>query len=439
MAQDTKIEWAHHTLNPWRGCTKVSAGCANCYAETMSKRNPLTLGIWGPNGTRVVAAEAMWREPLKWNKAAACICDGNGDCCVYPSSGGNGHLFHCPQYDRPRVFCASLADVFEPWRGPMVDHKGVKLWKCWHSETIKASTGRPNPLYSPLTMQDVRQRLFDLIDRTQNLDYLLLTKRLENISGVNGMPTTLPLKWVANGGAQFPPNVWIGTSIEDQATADERIPHLLRIPAKVRFLSVEPLLGPVKLDLLRLDAGNPSRCICGHGHGFTRCPNTGGISQVCSKSGCQRFARKPGSWTGIDWVIVGGESGRHARPCRIEWIRDIVRQCQAAGVPVFVKQVGSVAIGSEEVCRFESEQQWINKARSWLGGISGGGMRYKPQEQVACFDSLGRRCAIGRDFMQATKDDAYPVIAYRRLDLRDPKGGDPLEWPADLRVREVAE
>ena len=67
MAENSKIEWTHHTFNPHRGCTKVSAGCANCYAETLSGRNPKTLGIWGPNGTRVVASEAMWREPIRWD------------------------------------------------------------------------------------------------------------------------------------------------------------------------------------------------------------------------------------------------------------------------------------------------------------------------------------------------------------------------------------
>ena len=103
MASETKIQWADHTFNPWRGCLKVSAGCANCYAETLSKRNPGTLGIWGSEAsgaTRVVASESMWREPLKWNTEAQ-------------KSG-----------IRSRVFCASLADVFEDWQGRMLDHKG---------------------------------------------------------------------------------------------------------------------------------------------------------------------------------------------------------------------------------------------------------------------------------------------------------------------------
>jgi protein gp37 len=107
MAENTKIQWATHTFNPWRGCAKIAPGCANCYADAQSKRNPGTLGVWGPNGTRVVASEAMWREPLKWNKAAACL--ETFDC------NAGDHSDCCPQKVRDRVFCASLADVFEDW------------------------------------------------------------------------------------------------------------------------------------------------------------------------------------------------------------------------------------------------------------------------------------------------------------------------------------
>lgn len=109
MGANTKIQWATHTFNPWRGCVKVAAGCANCYAEAQSKRNPNTLGVWGPNGSRVVASESMWREPLKWNRAAE--CHHAFDC------GQAEHGDACPQSDRPRVFCGSLCDVFEDWGG----------------------------------------------------------------------------------------------------------------------------------------------------------------------------------------------------------------------------------------------------------------------------------------------------------------------------------
>lgn len=182
MGKETTISWTHSTFNPWRGCQKVSPGCAHCYAETLSKRNPKVLGVWGPDGTRVVASEAKWREPLAWDKAAR--------------EAGERH----------RVFCASLADVFED---------------------------RPE-LAAP------RSRLLDLIRDTPSLDWLLLTKRPENIIRL----------WddVAPTGMEYPaPNVWLGVSVEDQARADERVPQILAIPAAVRFLSCEPLLGSVDL------------------------------------------------------------------------------------------------------------------------------------------------------------------------------------------------
>lgn len=100
MGQTTGIEWADHTFNPWSGCTKVNAGCTNCYAEV--NYSVKMRGVkWGPHGNRVKASDAMWREPIKWNRR--------------------------PQSHRPRVFCASLADVFEDWQGPIVDHRGAPI------------------------------------------------------------------------------------------------------------------------------------------------------------------------------------------------------------------------------------------------------------------------------------------------------------------------
>jgi len=261
MGQDSNIEWTHHTFNPWRGCTKVSEGCKHCYADVMSKRNPGVLGIWGPRGSRVVAAESYWRQPLKW--AAAARAAG----------------------ERRRVFCASLADVFE---GP---------------ETM------PDEAW-PL-VQAARARLFDLISDTPELDWLLLTKRPQNVK---------PQLIAAGRGFQdLPPWVWIGTSVENQAAADERIPELLQIPAHVRFLSCEPLLGPVSFrpkaadvaDMLRLmDAGDAAR---------------------------------PAMLDGISWVICGGESGHGARPMHPGWARSLRDQCQAAGVAFHFKQWGQFA------------------------------------------------------------------------------------------------
>jgi protein gp37 len=223
MGQETRIEWCHHTFNPWRGCTKVSAGCANCYAEAISLRNPKVLGEWGPDGRRAIAAESYWAKPLRWDRDAALAGE------------------------RRKVFCASLADVFE----------------------------ERDELEAP------RERLWELTSRTPHLDWLLLTKR-----------PGFAARWIA--GRPLPDNCWLGVSAEDQERTEERIPALLEIPAPLRFLSLEPLLGPIDLPTL----------------------------------------------AGIAWAIVGGESGPGARPCDVGWIRSILDQCRSAGVAPFVKQLG---------------------------------------------------------------------------------------------------
>ena len=248
MAENSTIEWTTHTFNPWRGCTKVSPGCAHCYAETLSARNPGTLGKWGPNGTRVIASETQWKLVRKWDREAAIA----------------GR--------RDRVFCASLADVFE---GP---------------ETMPAEAWPK--------VRAARVRFFHLISETPDLDWLLLTKRPEN---VRRFCEAGDRSWAEN----TPRNVWLGTSVENQAAADARIPHLLATDARVRFLSMEPLLGPVDL----------SRYLPNTFTGFPRGPR-------------------------VNWAIVGGESGPKARPVHPRWVRSLRDQCRAAGVPFFFKQWG---------------------------------------------------------------------------------------------------
>lgn len=258
MAQTT-IEWTArrrldgtmapgYTFNPWRGCTKVSQGCKFCYADAMSGRNPKTLGVWGPRGTRPTASESYWKQPIAWDREAAAMGE------------------------RRAVFCSSLADVFEG------------------DDTM--------PAEYRLTIRDARQRLWELIEQTDNLDWLLLTKRPENVLDL------LWSDWLYEH-VGIPDNVWIGTSVEDQATADERIPHLLKVPAKVRFLSCEPLLGAVDLSAWLND----------------RVPLLGFVHT-------------------IDWVIAGGESGPNARPMHPQWARSLRDQAQAAGVAYFFKQWG---------------------------------------------------------------------------------------------------
>jgi protein gp37 len=264
--KDSKIEWTDHSFNPWIGCTRVSPGCQHCYAETMMADRYKKVK-WGPQGVRVRTSTDYWKQPARWNRQAA--ADGV----------------------RRRVFCASLADVFEDKADQRED------------------------------MDEWRLGLWNLILATPYLDWLLLTKRPENVDAM-----------IPRGSMRqrYPANVWIGTSVEDQRRADERIPHLLAIPAAVRFLSVEPLLGPVDLSpWFGLAEGYEWRdCLC---------DEIDPSDQPCLT--CEgRLVLGQGS--GIHWVIVGGESGPNARPMHPTWARSLRDQCQAAGVPFFFKQWG---------------------------------------------------------------------------------------------------
>ncbi|MDQ3815147.1 MAG: phage Gp37/Gp68 family protein [Armatimonadota bacterium] len=221
MATNSKIEWTTHTFNPWWGCTKVSDGCKFCYAEALSRR--YGSDVWGPGKPRRTFGDKHWAEPLKWNMEAQRLDT------------------------RFRVFCASMADVFDP----------------------AAPAGQ-------------LERLWNLMAQTPYLDWQILTKRPERIYD------NLPGDW----GYGYP-NVWLGTSVEDERVLD-RIYDLRAVPALIRFLSLEPLIGP--LENLPLD--------------------------------------------GIHWVIVGGESGPKARPMKKAWVVSIFRQCRAANVPFFFKQWG---------------------------------------------------------------------------------------------------
>ncbi len=277
--ENSKIEWTHHTFNPWWGCVKVSPGCEHCYAESFSKRTGHN--IWGPAKTteRRLFGDKHWNEPVKWNIAAKAVGE------------------------RHRVFCASMADVFE-------DHPQVV---------------------------DERRRLLDLISHTPHLDWLLLTKRPENINHMIEEATGFSESsmWFHAVGDR----VWIGTSVESQATADSRIPELLQVPAKVRFLSCEPLLGPVSLDAwFGLDDGNEWRdCLCDEIDPSDR------PCMVCESR------QELGQASGINWVIVGGESGHSARPMHQDWALSLRDQCCAAGVAFFFNQWGEHDINGARI------------------------------------------------------------------------------------------
>lgn len=373
MAESTKIEWCDHTFSPWRGCTKVASGCTNCFAAAFSKRNPGTLGVWGDAGSRVVASEAMWRQPVKWNKTAGLLPDK----IVKPGSLPIEYL----SVPRQRVFCASMCDVFEDWKGVIVNSRGETLFDDRYCKW-STDSGDKEGHRRLATLDDVRGRLFALIDATPNLGWLVLTKRPENVRrmwpivGTGIVPPPDLEKPFANelAGKRRRQNVWLGTSIACQEDADRNAIHLrnCRDIAAKTFLSVEPLVGPV--DLRRVYVGDQSQM------------NVDVLS-----------------W--VDWVIVGGESGPNARPCRVEWIRDIVAQCKAAGTPVFVKQ-----LGANVVTRDDAIEDVFNDGQiGW------------PDPDVEHDIHGFRESHQGADC---------------RIRLRDAKGGDWSEWPKDLRIRE---
>lgn len=224
MGEVTGIEWCHHTFNPWVGCTKVSPACDNCYAEGWAKRTGQA-NLWA--GERRLTSTDYWKQPLKWNRIAA-------------KAGV-----------RRRVFCASLADVF--------DNQAEEAWREW---------------------------LWGLIQQTQALDWLLLTKRPQNIRKM------LPANWGPRGWS----NVWLGTTAEDAFHYRQRYGHLQRVPAQLHFISYEPALGD--LGSVALDGYTP------------------------------------------DWIICGGESGGpKSRPMDLEWARNVRDQCAERHIPFFMKQV----------------------------------------------------------------------------------------------------
>ena len=225
--ENSKIEWTHHTFNPWIGCTKVSPGCLHCYAETLMDTRYGRVK-WGKGQPRSRTAADNWRKPKQWNKIAGCF----------------------PANERPRVFCASLADWLD-------DEVPIE----WLSD------------------------LLELIAATPNLDWLLLTKRPENwYRRVSLAVGEMAESWIdcidMPERGTIPENVWIGTSAEDQTRWDERMPLLMDIPARVRFVSAEPLVGRIHMGEIR-----------------------------------------------PDWLIVGGESGPGSRPMEREWVELLSDQC----------------------------------------------------------------------------------------------------------------
>ena len=299
MSDGTAIQWTDATWNPVSGCSKVSPGCKNCYAErdwARLSRNPKLKNYFGRPFTEVRCHPERLEQPLRWKKPRKIFVNSMSD------------LFHeeVPDEFIDRVFGAMAREPRHTYQ--ILTKRPMRMREYLANHEVGARWA-----WAPMTSH-VRLAIVD--------------------PGV-------AVGWTRNG----LPNVWLGVSVENQQMADERIPMLLDTPAAVRFLSLEPLLEPVNLEWEWFDK------------------TIAGYDRV------------------IDWVIVGGESGPNARPCNIEWIRSIIAQCRAAGLPVFVKQLGAVP------CQFNE------------GG---------PRKQI-------------------------PRVFRNRLDRH---GGDPAEWPVDLRVRE---
>lgn len=343
MSDQTNIEWCDSTFNPWMGCTKVSPACDHCYAERDTKRFGRV--EWGAGKPRVRTSPANWKLPERWNSKLYGQCR---DCGWRGEYSGNG-VFYCGSCGsdnvgeaRRRVFSASLAD----W----LDNEVPIEWLV---------------------------DLLDLIRRTPNLDWLLLTKRIGNwwarlaeaaeYARALSIGLDDPLAAWMNGWyrGQPPLNVWLAITVVNQDEADRDVPKLLAVPATIRFLSIEPMRGTVNIGPwiptcyecgatcgLRL-SGMPKveRCQrCGEECGpdtepviSEGCPQCSGeLEPVCPDCGHYMVYQHPDTPC-IDWIICGGESGPHARPMHPEWVRSLRDQCAAANVPFLFKQWGEWA------------------------------------------------------------------------------------------------
>lgn len=306
MAENSSIEWTDHTFNPWIGCTKVGPGCDNCYAKTLMD-DRMHMAEWGPKGERVRTSVKNWNDPVRWN--------------------AQHDAFFAEHGRRQRVFCASLADVF--------DNSVPEGW---------------------------RLELFNLIRCTPNLDWLLLTKRVGNVRHQIGLALYVAqqqmsrmqseqglVNWLGAWADGEPPNnVWLGATIVNQEEANRDIPKLLATPARVRFLSMEPLLGRVNLRHLNLDREYEELDALKPETWEAEVERWRDTAEDWEADFLDWFGRPVADVAGpmharVDWVIVGGESGPGARPMHPDWARSLRDQCEAAGVPFLFKQWGEWA------------------------------------------------------------------------------------------------
>lgn len=285
----TKIEWADWTFNPWIGCTRVSEGCRNCYAEREDARRGWTPAGWGPGKDRKRTSVAYWNQPLKWQKESEKTLSTPG-----------------------RVFCASLAD----WADEEVDDS-------WRDDLfgVIAYTPKLNWLMLTKRPENARRYLRELhAGQRKIIDRLVYGPKERGLAAALVVKSAYDRKW---------DNVWVGVSVEDQKTADERLPILMDTPAAIRWVSYEPALGPVDF----------SKWLDIH-----RTPTP----------------------AGLDWIVVGGESGPKARPFHVEWAYDVIGQTVQAAKYAFVKQLGArpfFPAGEEGTC--QSVQLEDRKGGNW--------------------------------------------------------------------------
>jgi protein gp37 len=358
VSDSSNIEWTDATWNPVVGCSRVSAGCDHCYAVGMTRRleGMSKAGGFGLTGHRAENYRGLTIELPQAAVDRGCGVNGrhfNGEVrCVEEA------LEVPMRWKKPkRIFVNSMSDLFHPKVPFEFIDKVFAVMALCPQHTFQVLTKRPERMAEYMTRRDVVYYGFSRKHGASTFEKTPCD-RIYMIARSNPL-CRRELLWPL-------PNVWLGTSCEDQAAADERIPHLLSCPAAVRFLSCEPLLGPIHI----------------HEHWLRYSYSTARMAVVEHD---RRVAegkppRRPAIGS-VDWVIVGGESGPSARACNVAWLRAAVGQCRAAGVPCFVKQLGSRAIE-------------------------------------------------GGDFAEKTG----PVCG---VDLKDRKGGEPSEWPEDLRVRQM--
>ncbi|WP_431860047.1 DUF5131 family protein [Azospirillum sp.] len=367
MGDKTGIEWTEATWNPVVGCSLTTPGCTNCYAMGEAARLERMGALKYAGLTRIANDRPVWTgevrlheaaldQPLRWKRGRRIFVNSMSD------------LFHegLTDQDIDRVFAVmALArqHTFQVLTKRAERMRAYMLAFSW--ERVVESCRGPDGV-SVITGHSIAdlQRAFGLLPR---FDY------------------------EADRSAWPLPNVWLGVSVEDQRRADERIPHLLATPAAVRFLSMEPLLGPVDLEYpAGLFQNGPAMCCDGR------------------ECGCRGLPVDPPLINGLDWVIVGGESGPKARPMHPDWVRSIRDQCAAAGTAFLFKQWGEWAPGFYEVGIAECygtgtpDIAWPDGSIAWGAAEEHGG-------NGTALHRKGKKAA-GRELDDRTHDE-YPQVA----------------------------